>query len=152
MRRHREAFTKLYPYRRHHHVTFVELCLGPEAPPRPLVELRPFVEAPPGTPLKRVHGITSNRWGATKISHYKSHGIMPYPYFKHVPPTNQEFPITQISCIINNSYNSCFPIHTQSNKMSFPFQMYILIMLSSHNPSSKAFESNKEATYRWTTQ
>jgi len=27
--------------------------------------------------------------------------------------------------------------------MPFPFQMYILIMLSSHNPSSKAFESDK---------
>jgi len=51
------------------------------------VELRPYVEAPPGTPLKRVHGITSNRWGATKRSHYKSHGITPYPHFIHVPPT-----------------------------------------------------------------
>jgi len=36
--------------------------------------------------------------------------------------------------------------------MPFPFQMYILIMLSSDNPYSKAFELDKQATYRWTTQ
>ena len=94
-------------------MAFVELRPGPEAPPRPPVELRPFVEAPPWTPLKRVHGITSNRWDATKIPHYKSHGIMPYPHFIHVPPTNQEIPIASISCKFNKSYNSCFPIRTQ---------------------------------------
>jgi len=123
LRRHREVFTKLHPYRRHHHVAFVELRPVPEVPPRPPVELRPFVEAPPGTPLKRIHGITSNRWGATNISHYKRHGIMPYPYFNHVPPTIQEFLITIISCKINSSYNPCFSIHTKSTNMPFPFQM-----------------------------
>jgi len=104
LRRHREAFTKLYPYKRHHHVAFVELRPDLVAPPRSPVELRPFVEAPPMTPLKRTHGITSNRWGAINISHYKRHGIMPYSYFKHVPPTNPVFLITIISCKKNQQF------------------------------------------------
>ena len=106
------------PYLRHHHMT-MELCPTNEASPRGLHGIIPLQEAPPrglrgitpwpwgttttprgitsfssrhhqGLPL-RVHGITSNRWGATKISHYKSHGIMPYPYFKHVSPAINNF-------------------------------------------------------------
>jgi len=34
MRRHHEAFAELHPYKRHHHVAFVELRHGLEAPPR----------------------------------------------------------------------------------------------------------------------
>jgi len=112
MRRHREAFTELYPYKRHHHVAFVELRPGPEAPPR------------------YTRGITSLCWGTTRDSPYE--GPWDYvqkmrrhqdlslreswnyalPHFIHVPPTNQEFPIASISCKFNKSYNSCFPIHT----------------------------------------
>jgi len=131
MRRHHEAFAELYPYRRHHHVASVELRAGVEAPPRPPMELRPFVVAPRDSPLKRVHGITSNRWGATKISHYKSRGIMPYLYFIHIPPTNQELPITLTSCITMPSCNSCFPIHTTQNNIPFPPPHHISIMTSS---------------------
>jgi len=34
VRHHHEAFAKLHPYQRHHHVAYVELRLGLEAPPR----------------------------------------------------------------------------------------------------------------------
>ena len=45
VRRHREAFAEVHPYKRHHHVAYVELCPSLEAIPRP--PLGPFVEAPP---------------------------------------------------------------------------------------------------------
>ena len=53
---------------------------------------------------------------------------MPYPYFIHIPPTNQEFPITLTSCITIPSYNSCFPIHTTQNNIPFPPPHHISIM------------------------
>jgi len=88
---------------RHHH----------ELSPSMFMELSPIDEAPPITPTRKVHGIMSIRWGTTMSSHYKSHGITPYSHFVHVSPTNQKVPIIIISCINNQSYNSCFPIHTQ---------------------------------------
>jgi len=54
----------------------------------------------------------SNRRGATKISHYKSHGIMPYPYFKHVSPT------------INNFHNMDI-MHKQQIMQLLPFNPYL---------------------------
>jgi len=52
------------------------------------MELRPLDKAPPWTPPRRIHGITSIRWGTTMSSHYKSHRITSYPYLVHVLPTN----------------------------------------------------------------
>ena len=80
---------------RHHHDTRVELRPYVEAPPwtptMRFIELSPIGEAPPGTLIRRVHGITSNRWGTTMSSHYKSHGITPYSHIVYVSPTNQKF-------------------------------------------------------------
>jgi len=102
---------------RHHHDTRVELRPYVEAPPWTLttrsMELSPIGEASLETLIRKVHGITSNRWGTTMSSHYKIHGIMPYSQFVHVSPNNQEVSIILMSCINNQSYNSCFPIHTQ---------------------------------------
>ena len=50
---------------RHHHDTRVELRPYVEAPPRTLttrfMDLSPKGEVPPGTPIRKVHRITSNR-------------------------------------------------------------------------------------------
>jgi len=50
-------------------------------------ELRPLGEAPPWTPPRRVHKITSIRWDTTMSTPYEGHGITSYPHFTHVSPT-----------------------------------------------------------------
>jgi len=54
---------------RHHHVVLVELRPSLEAPPwiliSRLMEIGPIAEAPPGTSLRKAHGITSIKWGTT---------------------------------------------------------------------------------------
>jgi len=68
---------------RHHH----------ELSPRGFMELSPIGEAPPETPIRRVHGITSIRWETTMSPPYKSHGITSYSYFVLASPTNQKAPM-----------------------------------------------------------
>jgi len=142
---------------RHHHDTRVELRPYVKAPPwTPItrfMKLSPIGKAPLGTPIRKVHGITSNRWGATKSSHYKSHGITPYPHFIRVPPTHQ----SGSSHNINIMYKQQFIQLMLSN--SCPTKQHTISISNSHinhgiipYPPSKAFKSDKLVTHQWTIQ
>jgi len=130
VRRHREAFAELYPYKRHHHVAFVELRPGLEAPPQYSRGITSLCWGTTMNSYHEVHGIKSNRWGTTRDSHYEG----PWDYVRQMRHhhelslqeswnyvllahwtcfTNQsEVPIILTSCITIPSCNSCFPIHT----------------------------------------
>jgi len=77
--------------------------------------LRPTVEVPPRALTTRVMELRPT-------------------HFVHVSPINQKVPIILIS-YNSQSYNSCFPIHTQWSNISFTSQPHILIKA----PSLKLF-------------
>jgi len=77
------------------------------------VELRPYVEAPPGIPLKRTMELRPTDEAPPRALTTRVMELRPTHTLYMFHPPNQEIPITLISCISNKSYNSCFPIHTQ---------------------------------------
>ena len=74
---------------------------------------------------QEVHGITSITSNTAMKSHQEFHGITSISYHIHVSPTNHRFIKRNNLMPISNkpTNNSCFPFHTQHNKISLSFNL-----------------------------